>query len=320
MALEQAIPPTVFLAVLLFSVGLQRIRQEVRGLARRRLETQGAVAGGPASPDPILISATEAAPAPVERWLLGRNLGRRWAIDLMQADLSWRVSEYVTLRLAMAGALLSTGFLLTRNALTATLFAAAGMALPMLFVQRRRQQRFTKITDQLLDALSVLITSLKVGHGLLQALEDVARDLPPPISSEFARVVREVRLGAALEVALQRLATRCRSYDLDLVVTVMLIQRVTGGNLAEVLENIAHTIRDRLRIQGEMRTLTAEGRLSGWLLGSLPIFLMIVIQVVQPEYLSTLFQTYQGRLLLGAAAVLEVVGFIIIRRMTTVEV
>ncbi|MBI2911465.1 MAG: type II secretion system F family protein [Chloroflexi bacterium] len=320
MALEHALPATVFIAVLLFSVGLQRIRQEVRLLARRRLQAQGDESGGLRSADPILISATEAAPGAVERWLLGTGLGRRWAIDLMQADLSWRASEYLALRVAMAGALLAVGLLLTRNALTASLFAAAGLALPMLFVQRRRQQRFTKIADQLLDALSVLTNSLKVGHGLLQALEDVARDIPPPISSEIARVVREVRLGAAIEVALQRLATRCRSYDLDLVVTVMLIQRVTGGNLAEVLENIAHTIRERLRIQGEMRTLTAEGRLSGWILGSLPIFLVVAIQLVQPDYLSTLFQTHQGRLLLAASAVLEVVGFILIRRMVTVEV
>ncbi len=319
MALEYALPATVFIAVLLFSVGLQRIRQEVRLLARRRLQTHGG-GGELRSPDPILISATEAAPGPLERLLLERRLGRRWAIDLMQADLSWRVSEYLALRLAVAGALLAVGLLLTRNALTGSLFAAAGLALPMLYVQRRRQQRFTKIADQLLDALSVLTNSLKVGHGLVQALEDVARDIPPPISSEIARVVREVRLGAAIEVALQRLATRCRSYDLDLVVTVMLIQRVTGGNLAEVLDNIAHTIRERLRIQGEMRTLTAEGRLSGWILGSLPIFLVIAIQLLQPDYLSTLFQTHQGRLLLGAAAVLEVVGFLVIRRMVTVQV
>ena len=173
---------------------------------------------------------------------------------------------------------------------------------------------------QLGDALIIIANSLRTGYSFMQAMDMVAREMKPPISSEFSRTVKEMNLGTTTEIALGNMAKRIDSEDLDLVFTAVLIQRQVGGNLSEVLDNIARTIRERVRIRGEIRTLTAQGRMSGLIVGLLPVAMGFVIYLLNPEYIRVLFSHPIGRLMLIAATVSQVIGIILIRRIVDIEI
>ncbi|MGB9587962.1 MAG: type II secretion system F family protein, partial [Armatimonadota bacterium] len=158
------------------------------------------------------------------------------------------------------------------------------------------------------------------GFSFLRAMQMVSKEMQPPISKEFERAINEMNVGRPLEDALRGIATRVKSYDFDLVVTAVTIQHQVGGNLADVLEAIAATIRERLRIQGEIRALTAEGRISGIVLIALPIGLAILLTLLRPGYMGTLFQESIGRLMIAIAAVLQIVGALVIHRMLKVDI
>jgi tight adherence protein B len=154
----------------------------------------------------------------------------------------------------------------------------------------------------------------------MQAADMVAQEMRPPISTEFARTVKEMNLGITMENSLGNLAKRIESEDLDLVMTAVLIQRQVGGNLAEVLDNIARTIRERVRIRGEIRTLTAQGRVSGIIISLLPLVMGVIIYVLNPTYIRVLFVNPIGQIMLGVSLAGQVVGILIIRRIVDIEV
>lgn len=211
------------------------------------------------------------------------------------------------------------GWAALRSPAGGLLGAAAGAILPPAYVHRRTQMRLRAFQNQLADALTLAANGLRSGYSFLQALDVVGAELPPPAGEEFAQVVRETRVGIPLEDALANLLERVPSADLDLMVTAVLIQRQVGGNLAYIFDRISETIRERVRLQGQMRAITAQGRLSGWIVGLLPPALGAVLFIVNPRYIAPLFSEPAGRAILGVALFFELLGAWVIRRLVRVE-
>jgi tight adherence protein B len=192
--------------------------------------------------------------------------------------------------------------------------------LPAAYVWRRTKARCTRLDEQLVDALMLMAGGLRAGYSFLQGAEAVVRELDNPIRQEFGSLLQDLRVGVQMEEALTGLAKRAGTEEFDMMVTAVLVQRTSGGNLAEILETIAHTIRERMRIRREVQTLTAQERWSSYVVGALPIVAFTFLSFVNPGYLDLLFGTGMGRLLLGAAVALEVVGFFIIRRIIDIQI
>jgi tight adherence protein B len=239
--------------------------------------------------------------------------------DLARANLKLRVAEYYYIRL---GASLGLGVLLFvfRDPLSGIVGFILGYFLPRFWVGRRIGGRLSSFNKQLPDTITLLSNSLRAGSSFLQSIELVSREGGPPMSEEMGRVVREVNLGLGMEEALHNLVRRIKSDDLDLMVTAIGIQQQVGGNLAEILDTIAFTIRERVRIKGEINTLTAQGRVSGYLVAFLPIGLGVALNAINPAFMAPLFTQTIGRILIGVGAVMMFIGFMAIRKITDIKV
>ena len=202
--------------------------------------------------------------------------------------------------------------------------AAGGFVLGLLgslFMTRRKiGARARRINDQLVDLLQVVAGGLTAGQSFLQALASASKEIGEPIGSELQLLLNEVELGATMEGALERLRDRVRDEDLSLVIDAVLIQRRVGGNLSEVLNNISGTIRERIRIRGEVKALTGQARMSGWMLSALPVGLAALLAVINPEYMAPLFTTTVGRVMMGAGICSEVFGFLVMQKLANVKV
>ena len=218
-----------------------------------------------------------------------------------------------TVVLIIAGSALA--FVLTQDVLVVGVVVVAGLFLPRVYLKRLRGQRLKNFNNQLGDALNLLVNSLRAGYSVLQAMESVAGEMGPPISVEFGRVHQEVQLGLTLEEALAHMVRRITSEDLDMTVTAVNVQREVGGNLAEVLDSISHTIRERVRIQGEIHALTSYGRGAGTMLSAIPVILSGCIYAIQPEFMSDLF-SHQCGYFLVAAAVTTLLAAIVVALVT----
>ncbi len=203
--------------------------------------------------------------------VLGRSYMQKLEEALAQADIPMRPAEYVLGRLVLAG----VGFIVGAYGLgylhSGLFFAVVGYLLPGLIVRVHQNRRRAKFVAQLADALMLLTNSLRSGYGFLKGLELISKEMSDPISKELNRMLREINLGATVEQAMLNLGRRINSQDLDIVISAYLIQKDVGGNLTEIMEKVAETIRERLRIQGDIRVLTAQGRLSGAIVGLLPL-------------------------------------------------
>ena len=220
--------------------------------------------------------------------------GGQIARNLARADLKLTVTEFIGTKILAAAIGAGAGAFIGRASAQA-MFASAlvGAVLfsfvPDIYVSFAAKRRVRAFNNQLGDAINLLANSLRSGYSFLQSMELVSREAPAPMSQEFRRVVQEVGLGLSTEAALENLLRRVPSEDLDLLITAVNIQHEVGGNLAQILETIGHTIRERVRIKGEIRTLTAQGRLSGYVITALPIALAIFITIINPEYMSPIF-------------------------------
>jgi tight adherence protein B len=192
--------------------------------------------------------------------------------------------------------------------------------LPPFYVRMRISRQVRKFNSQLEEMITMVSNSLRAGFGLLQAFDLAAEQLQPPISTELNRLLRDIRVGATLEDALEAMSKRVGSYDLDVIITAILIQRSVGSNLAEVLEKVAYTIRERVRLKGEINTLTSQKKLSGLVVGLLPPAIMLIIMAMSFEYMEPLFTTGTGRVLLAIAVGLDIAGIVAIRRIVTIEI
>lgn len=252
--------------------------------------------------------------------VLSGNLAANWTRDLERAGLALNAKEYLVIRIVIS--LVIT--LLLMVILPIPILAAAG--LPMGFfatsfwVKRRKASRLHKMESQLVELLQMLSSGLRAGFGLLQALEAAGEQTPAPLQIEIRRTLRDTAMGASVEQALTSLNDRVGSPDFDIVITAILIQRSVGGNLAEILDNVAHTMRERERIRGEIRTLTSQQRMTGFVIGGIPIGLLLIFSVISPEFTSLLFTDSLGRMFLMGAAVSEVLGFAVIQKIVNIEI
>lgn len=288
----------------------RRLRQRLAGLAGRPPEAPAASPVNGPRPD-VLPTLTG--------WLRGRDRERALRLAMLRADLRLRPAEWVTLCGASSLLLALFGLLLTHGPLAGLILGLLGLLVPQALLSARQATRRNRFAAQLPDALLLLASDLRAGHSFAQALVTAAEELPPPLSEEFAWAGGEAALGIAWDTALGRMVERVQSPDLDLIVTAILIQLPAGGNLAEVLDAIAATIRERVRVGGEVRTLTAEGRLSAIVLMALAPALALLFYLRDPAYFQPLLDLPAGRLLLGGAFGGQIVGALIIRRMVSVD-
>ena len=202
-----------------------------------------------------------------------------------------------------------------------------GFLLPRFWLSRRKSGRLNAFNKQLPDTITLIANALRAGSSFLQAIELVVRESRPPISTEFGRVIREVNLGLPFDQALENMVRRVRSDDLELMATAISIQHQVGGNLAEILDSIAYTIRERVRIKGEIRTLTAQQRMSGYVVAGLPIGLAGILFVIAPNFMKPMFDNPPAILGLPAGVVILMfggfmmfLGFLFIRQIVDIEV
>jgi tight adherence protein B len=270
--------------------------------------------------------------------VLGRGYLQKIEDGLVQADVPMRAVEFVLLRLVLAGlgVVISLFVLPDPNNPTIQLLRAVGLAAlgyftPAISVKFHERRRRTKFVSQLADALMLLTNSLRSGYGFLKGLEMVAKEMGDPISKELNRMLREINLGATVEQALLNLGKRVNSQDLDIVISAFLIQKDVGGNLTEIMEKVAETIRERIRIHGDIRVLTAQGRLSGLIVGLLPIALFLFFMFNTPDYFTPMFgpptkeilphvELPVGVIMLLGAFVWQLLGGYIIYRVIDIKV
>lgn len=265
----------------------------------------------------------------LDRAIEGRSFTQGIKSRIAKADAKLRVSEYLALQfIAAVGVGALVYFLLGNNMIFTVLGGIFGLFIPRIYLSTAAKRRMRAFESQLSDTLNLWVNALRSGYSVLQAMEAIATELPPPVSVEFERVVQEVRLGLGVPQALSNMLRRVPSDDLDLVITAVNIQREVGGNLAEVLDTISFTIRERVRIKGEIRTLTAQGRLSGWIISLLPIALAVILLLINADYMGQLFENTEpmvfnipcGWIVVGVGLIMMVIGIFIIQKIVDIEV
>jgi tight adherence protein B len=321
--LEYIIPATAFIGVLLFFWGISSMlgggSPESLG-ARMQRYAGGTQAATPEAKKERKKGRRDIDPfATLSGDVQDKRFSSRVQRDLARADQRLRVAEYYYIRIGLALGLAAV-LLLLRDPLSAAVGALLGYFLPRMWVGRRIGSRLNAFNKQLPDTITLLSNSLRAGSSFLQSIELVSRESPAPMGPEMGRVVREVNLGLSMEEALSNLVRRIKSDDLDLMVTAIGVQQQVGGNLAEILDTIAFTIRERVRIKGEIRTLTAQGRYSGYLVAFLPIAIMVTLNFINPEFMQPLFTELIGQILLVVGAIMMSIGFFAIQKITDIKV
>ena len=276
-------------AILLFSMVLL-LNKKAPNVDQRLAQITGSAQNKESAPD--LRARVDSAVTKTER-------GSRISRDLARADLKLTAGEFVLLKLAGAAGMAAVGaymsaqimgeFSMAGTLAGGLLGALLGSFLPDLYVKFRAKGRIKRFNNALADTIAMLASSLRSGYSLLQSIDLVSKEGQGAIASEFRRVVQEVGLGLTTEAALANLMRRVPSDDLDLMITAINIQHEVGGNLSQILESIAHTIRERVRIKGEIQTLTAQGRISGYVITALPVGLAIFLSVINPGYMAPMF-------------------------------
>jgi tight adherence protein B len=313
----------IVLAIALLAVGLFVTLRSERSLVDKRLESyleQNVPKNEETQQDRRTTSAiTEWINKRVETTNLGDNISRQ----LARADLKLKSGEYIVLTAASSIFTGIFGFFFGGGSY---LFALAGLIfglfIPRFFVNYQQGKRLGKFNDQLPDMLNLMVNGLRTGFSALQAMEAVSRELPTPISDEFRRVVQEMSLGVPMEGALENLQRRIASDDLDLAVTAINIQREVGGNLAEILDTISYTVRERIRIQGEVRSVTAQVKYSGRFLALMPIILALALWGLNRNYMMQFFAEPRacGVLMLIVSGFMLAAGYFVLNRIGSIEI
>ncbi len=239
--------------------------------------------------------------------------------NVILSGLNIRPEEFVIfwfLMVTVPGILI---FTFTTNILQTIAAVAVGSVLPPAYINLKVAARRKEFQVQLGDALMILANALRAGFSFEQALTNVADSLPDPLKSEFMMVSREMRMGGSVEEALNKVAGRMQNEDLKLLSTAVVVQQQVGGNLAEIIDTLASTIRDRLTIMRTVRTLTAQGRTSGMIIGLLPIAFMGLVSLFNPAYMAPMFESWIGHILLAVGAVMQITGFLVVRKMVDIR-
>jgi tight adherence protein B len=314
-----AIAALVGLSILLLFLGLSRARRSRERAIEERLGTFGLREVGPDQ-----IPADQAQKpgrlAGLDQAMEGSSFAANLATQLARADLKLTPAEFVLISLtSMVGFFLLTT-LIFRTPVLGLVGGIVGFFAPRWYVGYRHRKRLTAFNDQLGDTINLLANSLRSGYSIIQAMETVAHELADPMATEFSRVVQEIGLGLSHEQALSNLLRRINSEDLDLMVTAIVIQSRVGGNLAQILDTIGFTIRERVRIKGEIRVLTAQQMISAHVLTGLPIILGLFLFLVSRRYMMLLFQEPCGWIMVITVLVMITAGYVMVRRIIDIEV
>lgn len=265
---------------------------------------------------------------PITNWLNKQvkrsSLGDKIAVQLAEADIKMKSGEYIALFIISAFVVgLAAWFVGGRSIIGGIIGIIIGMSLPRLYVKRQQKRRLLRFNEQLADMLNMMVNGLRAGYSIMQAMEAVSKELPPPISDEFRRVIQETQLGVSMERSLDNLFRRIPSDDLDLIITAINVQREVGGNLAEILDTISYTIRERVRIKGEIRVLTTQVMYSGRFLAMMPFFVILALYFMNRDYMMEFFKPENipcGYIALGVAVVLIIAGFFVMNKLGDIEV
>ncbi|GGG00518.1 type II secretion system F family protein [Paenibacillus abyssi] len=252
--------------------------------------------------------------------LISKRRSESLALFLARAGAPLRPEDFMLIQWGTSAAGAAIFYLLFGKIIFGLIGFVIGLMLPLWWVRKKQRDRLNGFNDSLQDMITTVIGSLKAGFSFAQSLKIVAEDSESPMKEEIELVLREMQYGSTMEAALQQLQERMPSEDLDLLIQSILIQRQIGGNLAVILETIVQMIRDRNKIQRQLRTLTAQGRLSGLVIGALPIGIGIFIYLIQPDYIESLFLHPFGIVLLIYGSISGVIGFAFIRKLTRIEV
>ena len=257
----------------------------------------------------------------VDRALAGQSFAEKLRNALARADLRFTVAEYLILWVAAFVLGIFIGDVIFRSIVYTVILGLLGLIGPRWYIYYRAGQRLKQFSLQLADTIVMMANSLRSGYSMLQSMEMISREMPQPIAMEFSRVIKEVGIGLSPEEALTNLVRRMRSGDLEIMVMAINVQREIGGNLSIILDTIAHTIRERVRIKGEIKTLTAQATYSGYVISLLPLLLAFAIWNIDHKYIGFFWENHScGLPLMGATLGLMVVGFFVMRRITKIEV
>jgi len=263
----------------------------------------------------------------MNRRVAGSSRGDLVARELARADLKIKVVEYYAIVFMSTLSVAIIAYLIQPLIASPLIGGVVGFFIPRFYVKRQQAVRLNKFNDQLADMLNLMVNGLRAGYSVMQALEAVSRELPSPISDEFRRVVQEMQIGISMDKALENLLRRIPSEDLDFVVTAINVQREVGGNLAEILDTISFTIRERVRIKGEIRIMTAQVRTSGAVLSLIPVFLAIALWFISPQYIGTFFavspatpQPLCGIIAVGTIVGMIIAGYFVMQKIADIEV
>lgn len=295
------------------SIWLQKSR------IRRRVDGLASPAARPDPEDPTFRVAEDEPLPTIARLISSRGFADKIFMMLLRAGIKLRPSEFIAIVSGIAILLALVAALLLQNVWAELVAVLIGVTVPFLYVKSLQAKRLTAFNRQLPDALSLIGSAIRSGYSFPRAMQMVAEEMPAPICEEFRRVINETNVGLPLESALLRMVDRIQSYDLELVATAVIIQQQVGGNLAEIVENIAETIRERIRVEGEVSVLTAEGRISGIVLVLMPFVMAGIVLSLNPHYLNPLFVDYWGRVMVVLGLCLQIAGAIIIKKMLVVD-
>jgi tight adherence protein B len=298
-----------------------RERDEAKETIKTRLGSQAGLTGEEQVDRPSLLKDLRLSSIGVLNDMLNRiSFVNKLAKTMRQAGLNRRVGE-VFLYIPLVGSLgMLAGLFFTDSTMFGALFAAIGAALPLLVVERMRKRRMKMFSEQLPDALDLVRSALQAGHSFITALKVVAEEFPAPISEEFDTIAEEMRLGLPMRDALLGLQDRVDDANIPVLVVGVLVSNESGGNLAEVLENVAHTVRERFKLLRDVEVMTAQGRLSGLLLTSLPFFVAGSMMVIAPGYLNPLFEKTTGHYMIAYCMVSVLTGHLWIQKIVRIKV
>jgi tight adherence protein B len=272
----------------------------------------------------------EETPTALTEWVNRRvessSLGERISKNLARADLKFKSGEFIAFIFILASSLGTVAFLVAGSSLPARMFSAVlgasfGIAGPIIYLRSQQGKRLTKFGGQLPDMLNLMVNGLRAGYSTMQAMEAISKEMPPPISDEFRRVVQEMQLGIPMDKALDNLIRRIPSEDLDFVITAINVQREVGGPLAEILDTIAFTIRERIRIKGEIRVMTSQVVMSGRILSGVPFVVFVLLWFINQEYMGEFFNNLVcGGGALAVGFIMIAIGYAIMMKIADIEV
>lgn len=239
--------------------------------------------------------------------------------ELQAADIKMRPEEFLTIWLIVSVVPASLVVMFTGNAAIAVILLVVGLVIPMMYVKNKQKSRVKKFDNQLADALMIACSCLKSGLSFTQAMETIAKDMDAPISTEFSYVIQELNMGTSMDDALENMGKRIKSSYLSLMISAVLVQRQTGGNLSRILENISNSIKEKMKLRKELKAATASGRMTGMIVGCMPVVILGMFALVNFDFIKPLFTTTIGHTCLIIAAILEIICFAIIRKITDIK-